>query len=52
MPTWKASRASPSTDDLVVSAMVLVGGIGGVVGWKEKALESNQELWRDKAAGV
>ena len=44
LPTWKASRASPSTDNLVGSAMVLAGGVGGAVGWKAKALGWNQEL--------
>ena len=32
----KASGDSTSTYDLVCSAMVLAGGVGGVVGWKEK----------------
>ena len=41
---WKASRASPSIDDLVGSTMVLVGGVDGAVGWKVKALGWNQEL--------
>ena len=31
-------------DNLVRSAIVLVGGIGGTVGWKAKALGWNQEL--------
>jgi hypothetical protein len=48
----KASGDSTLTDDLVRSAMVLAGGIGGAVGWKAKALGWNQELWREKAAGV
>ena len=52
LPAWKALGASPSIDDLVGSAMVLVGGIGGVVGWKAKALGWNQELRREKAAGI
>ena len=41
---WKASRAYPSTYDLVGSAMVLAGGVGGAVGSKEKALGWNREL--------
>jgi hypothetical protein len=49
---WKAFGASPSIDDLVGFAMVLAGGVGGIVGWKAKALGWNQELWREKAAGV
>ena len=40
----KASRDSTSIDDLVRSAMLLAGGVGGVVGWKEKAFGWNQEL--------
>jgi len=40
----KASRDSTSIDDLVRSAMVLVGGIGGIVGWTAKALGWNQKL--------
>ena len=44
LPAWKAFGASPSIDDLVGSTMVLAGGIGGVVGWKAKALGWNQEL--------
>jgi hypothetical protein len=44
LPAWKASEVSPSTDDLVGFAMVLAGGVGGVVGWKAKALAWNQEL--------
>jgi hypothetical protein len=32
--------------------MVLAGGVDGVVGWKAKALGWNQELWREKAAGI
>jgi hypothetical protein len=32
--------------------MVLAGGVRGVVGWKAKALGWNQELWREKAAGI
>jgi hypothetical protein len=47
-----ASRDSTSKDDLVRSAMVLAGGIGGAVWWKAKALGWNQELWRDKAVGI
>ena len=35
----KASRNSTSTDDLVRSAMVLGGGVSGIVGWKAKALD-------------
>jgi len=38
LPMWKAFGAFPSIDDLVGSAMVLVGGIGGIVRWKAKAL--------------
>ena len=38
LPAWKASRASPSIDDLVHPAMVLAGGVGGTVGWKPKVL--------------
>ena len=49
---WKASGASPLIEDLVGSAMVLAGGVGGVVGWKAKALGWNQEPWREKAVGV
>ena len=49
---WKASVASPSTNDLVGSAMVLAAGIGNVVGWKAKALGWNQKLLREKAASV
>jgi hypothetical protein len=49
---WKASGASPLTDDLVGSAMVLARGISDTVGGKAKALGWNQELWREKAAGV
>ena len=41
---WKASGASPSTDDLVGSTMVLAGDVGGAVGWKAKALGWNREL--------
>ena len=52
LPTWKASGASPSIDDLVGSAMLLAGGVDGVVGWKAKALGWNQELWKEKAASV
>ena len=52
MVTLNASRDFTSIDDLVCSAMVLVGGVNGAVGWKAKALGSNQELWREKAAGV
>jgi hypothetical protein len=48
----KASRDSTSTGDLVRSAMVLAGGINNTVGWKAKALGWNQELWREKAAGI
>ena len=48
----KASEDSTSTDDLVHSAMVLAGGVGGAVGWKAKALGWNQELYREKAAGI
>ena len=44
--------SSPSIDDLVGSAMVLAGGVRGVVGWKAKALGWNQELWREKAAAI
>ena len=40
----KASRDSTSTDNLVRSTMVLVGGVGGAVGWKTKALGWNTEL--------
>jgi hypothetical protein len=40
----KASGDSTLTDDLIRSAMVLAGGIGGAVGWKAKALGWNQEL--------
>ena len=29
----KASRDSTSIDDLIRSAMVLAGGVGGIVGW-------------------
>ena len=32
--------------------MAVAGGVGGIVGWKAKALGCNQELWREKAAGV
>ena len=46
------SNSARSTDDLVHSAMVLAGGISGVVGWKAKAWEWNQELWREKAVGI
>ena len=52
LPALKASGDSTLIDDLVHSAMVWAGGIGGVVGWKAKALGWNQELWREKAAGV
>ena len=52
MPALKASGDSTSIDDLVRSAMVLAGGVGGTVGWKAKALEWNQELWREKAVGI
>ena len=41
LPAWKASRPSPLIDDLVGSAIVQVGGIGGTVGWKAKALGWN-----------
>jgi len=37
----KASRDSTSIDDLIRSAMVLAGDVGGAVGWKAKALEWN-----------
>jgi hypothetical protein len=47
-----ASEDSTSTNDLIRSAMVLEEGIGGVVGWKAKALGWNQELWREKVAGI
>jgi hypothetical protein len=40
----KAFGDSTSIDNLVHSAMVLAGGVGGIVGWKEKALGWNQEL--------
>ena len=52
MPALKASGDSTSRDDLVHSAMVLVGGVGGAVGWKAKALGRNQKLYREKAAGI
>ena len=52
LPARKASGAYPSTDDLISSAMVLAGGVDDTVGWKAKALGWNQELWREKAAGV
>jgi len=48
----KASRDSTSIDDLIRSTVVLAGGIIGVVGWKAKALGWNQELRREKAAGI
>jgi len=32
--------------------MVLAGSIGGIVEWKTKALGWNQELWREKVAGI
>ena len=51
LPARKASEASPSIDDLIGTAMVLARGVGGVVGWKAKALGWNQELYREKAAG-
>ena len=40
----KAFGDSTSIDDLVYSAMVLAGGVGGIVGWKAKAFKWNQEL--------
>ena len=52
LPALKASVDSTLTDDLVLSAMVLARGVGGAVGWKAKALGWNQELWREKAAGI
>ena len=52
LPAWKASGASPSTEYLIGSPMVLVGGIYGIVRCKMKALGWNQELWREKAIGV
>ena len=42
--TLKALEDSTLIDDLIRSTMVLAGGIGGVVGWKAKALGWNQEL--------
>ena len=48
----KASVDSTLTDDLVLSAMVLAGGVGGAVGWKAKSLGWNRELYREKAVGV
>jgi hypothetical protein len=48
----KASEDSTSTDDLVRSTMVLAGGVGGIVGWKAKALGWNQELQREKTTGI
>jgi len=44
LPTLKAFGDSTSIDDLVRSAMVLAGGVGGAVGWKAKALGWKQEL--------
>ena len=44
LPAWKASGASPSIDNLVGFTMILVGGVGGIVGWMEKALGWNREL--------
>jgi hypothetical protein len=44
LSVWKASRASPLIDDLVGSAMVLIGGIDSTVGWKANALKWNWEL--------
>jgi hypothetical protein len=41
LPALKASGDSTLTDDLVRSAMVLAGGVGGIVGWKAKALGWN-----------
>ena len=41
LPVLKASRDSISIDDFVRSAIVLAGGVSGVVGWKEKALGWN-----------
>jgi hypothetical protein len=52
LPALKASGDSTSTDDLIRSTMVLAGGISGAVRWKAKALEWNQQLWREKAAGL
>jgi len=52
LSAWKASEASPSTDDIVGSAMVLAGGVSGVVGRKAKALGWIRELWREKSVGV
>ena len=37
LPALKAFGDSTSTDDLIRSAMVLAGGIGGIVEWKAKA---------------
>jgi hypothetical protein len=48
----KAFGDSTSTDDLVHSTMVLAGGVDGIVGWKAKALGWNQELRREKTAGI
>jgi len=52
LPALKASGDSTSTNDLIRFAMVRVGDVGSVVGWKAKALEWNQELWREKTAGI
>ena len=35
----EASRDTTLTDDLICFAMVLSGGVDGIVGWKAKALE-------------
>jgi hypothetical protein len=43
----QAFGVSTLTNDFIRSAIVLVGGGGGVVGWKVKALGWNQELWTD-----
>ena len=51
-PLSQLVELSPSTDDLIHSAMVLARDIGGAVGWKTKALGWNQELWREKAVGI
>jgi hypothetical protein len=45
-------NSARSIDDLVHFAMVLAGSVGDAVGWKAKALGWNQELWREKVAGI
>ena len=44
LPALRASKDSTLINNLVRSAMVLVGGVSGTIGWKVKALGWHQEL--------